>query len=184
MDSLDLLLKDILDQAVFIPRAILLTALFTAFGAILQRQGTGERWQFKNLWKQWRVELFLFYTAFMLMTTLFSREITNPYRSSFEHFGFRNDVKWNNEIIENILLFIPFIFFFLQAFKQKKPWKASLVLSIGATVFIELSQLLFWLGEFHFSDIIHNFAGGMVGCGIWLICEGIKHRGRAAGGVK
>lgn len=168
-------MKDILNQTVYFPRAILLTILFTVFGALLQRQITGESWQLKNLWKQWRVELFLFYSAFMLMTTLISREITNPYQNMFTHFGFRNNEKWNNEIIENILLFIPFVFFFLQAFKPPNPWKASLILSICSTGFIELSQLLFWLGEFHFSDIVHNIIGGMGGCGIWRAWEEIKN---------
>lgn len=162
-------MKDILSQGVFIPRALLLAALFTAFGAFLQGIGSGERWWLRNVWKQWRVGLFLFYLAFLLVSTVFSRTITNPYQSIFNNFGFRNDVKWNNEIIENILFFVPLTLTFLQAFRPKKPWIASLILSVCVTCFIELSQLLFWLGEFQLADIFHNIVGGLVGCGIWRI---------------
>ena len=169
------MIKDILAQWVFIPRALLLTALFTAFGALLRGVGSGEHWRFGNVWKQRRVGVFLFYLAFILVSTVFSRKITNPYRSIFKHFGFRNDVKWNNEIIENMLLFVPLTLSFLHAFSPKTPWKASLVLSVCVTGFIEFSQLLFWLGEFQFADLFHNIVGGMVGCGIWRAWEGIKN---------
>ena len=114
-----------------------------------------------------RPVLFLFYASLLLVSTVFSRENINPYQSVFEDFGLRDDVKWNNEIIENILLFIPLTILFLNAFSPEKPWKASLILSACATGFIEFSQLLFWLGEFQLADIFHNIVGGMIGYGIW-----------------
>ena len=91
-------------------------------------------------------------------------------------------MKWNNEIIENILLFIPLTLLFLNAFNPEKPWKASLILSACATGFIELSQLLFWLGEFQLADIFHNIIGGLVGCGIWWAGKMIAARKSSSSG--
>ena len=164
---LDLLVKDILAQAVFIPRALLLTGLFVAFYLYIKKAEPEGKWQYKDIWKNWRPVLFLFYASLLLISTVFSRQNTNPYQSVFEDFGFRDNVQWNNEIIENILLFIPLTLLFLNAFSPEKPWKASLIVSVCATGFIEVSQLLFWLGEFQLADIFHNIIGGMVGCGVW-----------------
>ena len=85
------------------------------------------------------------------------------------NFGFRrNDAAWNREIIENILIFTPYTFIFLWAFRPGKPWKAALILSAVTTCVIELSQLVMWLGYFQLADIVHNVLGGMIGCAAWV----------------
>ena len=124
----------------------------------------------------------MFYLSFLLISTLLSRDTTNPYRNVFAHFGFRKDVKWNNEIIENILFFIPYSLFFLAAFRPEKPWRDTLILSASTTCVIEFSQLLFWLGDFQLSDIFHNILGGMIGCLLWCLVLQIRYA-RARGSV-
>lgn len=110
---------------------------------------------------------FLFWLALMLTCTVLERTSTYPFKSIFDDFGIRNKGSWNTEFVQNVLVFVPYVFLYLQAFKPEKPMKAALILSLCTTLFIELSQLLFWLGEFQFSDILHNVEGGMVGCGLW-----------------
>lgn len=159
-----------------IPQAFLLTVFLIVMFALLQNSMSHEKIEFKRLWKYWRVGLFIFYSSFVLVNTLLTRRDINPYRCVFMHFGFRKDPKWNNEIIENILLFIPLILLYLSAFKPEKPWKSALILSVCATCFIELSQLLFWLGNFQFSDMLYNVIGGMIGCGIWFAVDRARRR--------
>lgn len=171
-----LLFKDILAQGIYIPRALILTLLFIVVGIYPQMKASGNKWDSRELLEHWREVLFLFYLAFMLVSTLFSRKITNPYPNILKHLNTWDYFEWNNEIIGNILLFIPFTALFLQAFRVKNTWKSSFIVSIVTTSFIELSQLLFWLGEFQFADIINNTIGGMLGCCIWRIGMVMKYR--------
>ena len=121
--------------------------------------------------------LFLLYLGYLLSCTVVGRYYKNPYGLAFSHFGFRlGDPAWNQDNINNILLFIPFTFLFNQSFKPKTVIKTDLILSFGMTAFIELSQLIGWLGSFQFADMFHNVLGGMIGCALWLICDLVIRR--------
>lgn len=176
---MDLLLQDILTQGAFLTRALLMLPLLClAFLFLKEHRGESFR-LLKELAKHgWQIA-FLFYLSFMLVSTLLSRSTINPYRSILLHFGFTSDAKWNNEIIENTLLFIPYIPLALTAFRFRRPWLAALILSAGTTVFIEGMQLLLWLGEFQLSDLFHNFIGGMLGCGLWYLAGWIRKKTKA-----
>ena len=78
-----------------------------------------EEWKDKlrNTFKKPWLLLFVFYFAFLLVSTVFSRHITNPYKSVLEDFGVINNGRINREFIENVLLFIPYSFLYLQAFE-------------------------------------------------------------------
>lgn len=167
------LLFDIAGHAAFIPRAILLTFIILASYVGLCIVSGKERPKLRELIAQWRAILFIFYLSFVLMITVFSRPDTEPLTCVYDHFWFRDDIKWNNQIIENILVFIPLTIFYLVAFKPKRPFVSSLILSASVTVIIELSQLLFRLGSFQFSDILYNTIGGLIGYLIWLIVKTI-----------
>lgn len=121
--------------------------------------------------REWKIVAFLFCLAFILTSTMFSRPLTTPYKNIYEDFGLIKDGKLNIEFIENALLYIPYVFFYLMAFQPIKPIKSGLIISVATTLFVELSQLIFWLGEFQFSDIVHNIYGGMIGCGLYYLVK-------------
>ncbi len=170
------LLNDIRIQALLLPRAGLMTLLLALGTAGLKWGSDLRKWKPKRMLAQWRFGLFGFYVSFLLISAVLSRQPTYPLRGVLNHFVFRKgNVKWNCEIIENILFFIPYTFFFLMAFRPKKPWRAALALSAATTCLLEVSQLVLRLGEFQLSDMFYNIVGGMIGCGLRLlagrICE-------------
>lgn len=178
MFHLTLLLSDILAQTKYIPRALLLTVLIAAGWIYLQEKNSEWR-KPAGILKHWRIGLFVLYLCFILMSTVFSRKITNPYRNVLTHFFFRSgDVKWNNEIIENVLFFIPYTVFFLLAFRPKKPWMAALIVSAATTCLVEFSQLILWLGDFQLADMLHNTIGGMIGCAGWQLAQILAEKKR------
>ena len=73
-------------------------------------------------------------------------------------------------------MFVPYTFFYIKAFKPKLVWQKCLMLSLATTLFIEVFQLLFWVGWFSLADIVHNVVGGMLGCGLWKLIEFYKKR--------
>ena len=169
------LLNDIWIQVQLFPRAGLMTLLL-AFGAAGLKWGSDVRkWKPKRVLAQWRFGFFVFYVSFLLISAVLSRQTINPLGSILSHFGFRKgNVKWNSEIIENILFFIPYTVFFLMTFRPEKPWRAALIMSAAATCTLELSQLILRLGEFQLADMFHNILGGMIGCGLWRLAALIR----------
>lgn len=162
------MIQDIIRQLWDIPRTLMLAGLlvlaFLFFADIKKRKKEEILAFIKQRWKI----AFIIYFSFILTGTIFSRQITNPYQSILKGF-ISNDTNWNKEIVENILLFVPYSFLFLQAFTPIHPWKSSILLTVITTVFIEISQLLFWLGFFQVADIIHNIIGGIIGIALWRV---------------
>ena len=166
------LMNDIHSQLFYIPRAIILTIIVAlAFLFVKENDLKHIKIKINELLRQPWLILFLFYLAFILVSTLFVRWPRNPYNNILNSFGLYGDNGWNYECIENIILFIPYTFTFLKGVKPSKPWKSSLILAFCTTVSVELFQLLFWLGEFQISDILHNFIGGIIGCILWDIIK-------------
>ena len=118
---------------------------------------------FKNAW----TSLFLFYISWVMMGAVFGRQQIYPYEKVFEGFWFVSNNKLNRDAIKNVLVFIPVTFLNLNAFPTSKPFKRALKVSVLLTCIIEGSQLLFWLGNFQISDIIHNILGGVIGYLVW-----------------
>lgn len=160
---------DLRQQLHLIPRAIALTVVFLmAYMFVLDNKNRlfeRIRTLCKNRW----LVAFFFYFVFLVLSTLIVRRVTYPLKNIFNDFGLFINGKINYELIENALLFIPFSYLFIKAFKPSAPWKSSLLLSFATSAIIEACQLLFWLGEFQLSDIVHNTFGGMIGCGLWYI---------------
>ena len=168
------MIQDIIRQLRIIPRVLMLVVLLALAFLFIVENGDKTKEKILAFFKQgWKVA-FLFYLAYILTGTIFSRQITIPYQKIFKSFAFLSDTKWDKEIIENVLFFIPYSFLYLQAFSPLHPWKSALILSAVTTAFIEICQLLFWLGAFQIADIIHNIIGGMIGCAIWLAVKTIK----------
>ena len=166
--------KDIIFQSYYLPRALILTFIIAfAYLFILDNRGHIKE-RLIEVIKKPIVVLFLFYLSFLLVSTLLGRWPKNPYGYLLANFGIRNKNGWNSEFVENTLLLIPYSFLFLEAFKPRHTLKAALLVTALTTCFIELSQLLFWLGEFQLSDIFHNILGGMIGYALWYLLQAIR----------
>ena len=167
MDALKQLLQDILLQLNYLPRAlILLVPLCMAWLFVEDNRGRVLA-RLRVLLRRGWVIAFILYAALLLTSTVLGRTTIRPYASVFKNFFLRSDPAWNNEIYENILLFIPYGFLLLQAVRPSRPLRCALTVSLLTTVLIELTQLLLWLGEFQLSDIVHNTLGGLIGYVIW-----------------
>ena len=174
---MEVLKEDLIRQARYMPRAIILMPILLL--AILFIKNNNKEQIMEKICralKDYRLMLFLLWMAFILMSTIFSRWPKKPYGNVMNGFGFMTSNVWNKESIENVVFFIPYTFLFLWTFKPQKPWKAALILSFISTVTIELLQLIFWLGAFQFSDILHNLEGGIIGCGFWYAVKLIKEK--------
>ena len=168
-------MNDLLAQAQYIPRALLLTAVLLPACLYIRDHMGSLRASLLPVLKRGWVVLFFLYLSAMLISTIFARPVTNPFQGVLGHFWFwKGYIRWNNEIIENTLFFIPYTFLFLQAAAPKRPVRAAFLLSAATSAAIELIQLVFWLGLFQLSDILYNTLGGMLGCGLWFVLKWTK----------
>ena len=120
---------------------------------------------------KWKI-LFFTYFYFILEKTLFDRSfgVVNNVKSSIkENWLFLEKDVWSKvQAIENILFFVPFSFFLILAFFDRKNigfklLKTVVKFSFFLSLFIELTQLVLTLGTFQFSDIVYNTLGGIIG---------------------
>ncbi len=175
------MIQDLIKQFWSIPRALMLSILLIPAFLFLAENGNKTKEKVLFFLKQgWKVA-FIFYLAFILIQTVFSRQITIPHQKIFKSFLFLKDTEWDKEIIENVLFFVPYSFLYLQAFRPSHPWKSAVILSTASSAFIEICQLLFWLGAFQIADIVHNIIGGMIGCALWVALKFIQKRIHTSG---
>ena len=168
------LLNQIIAQLKYIPRALLMTLLLSFVYLFIRDNGKKTVCKLKMLFSEKWVLTFIFYSAYMITSTIFVRYWKAPYLNVFSNLYFKpGDTVNNNEIIKNALFFIPFSFLYLQAFKPRNAIRSSMLVTVCATTFVELSQLVFWCGEFQVADLLNNFIGGILGCIIWKIIQWI-----------
>lgn len=131
-----------------------------------------------------KVFLLVLYTSMILVKTVLARPIWHdPYGRIFLDWRLVDEYGYLSfEIIENIILFVPFTFLFAWNFYEKIEGNnivklagittgVGLLLSCG----IELTQLVTRLGTFQFSDIFYNTLGGMIGALLYLLLQIIIH---------
>ncbi len=170
---IDNIIKDLSKQAFYFPRAILL-AVPMILAWLFWKDNQGHiREKLAELKRKWWIIIFFIYTSFILVSTVIGRSEENPLGYVTSHIIPGNNAKIWKMNIENMLMFVPYSFLYLQAFKPERPWRSSLLLIILTTLFIEVCQLLFWLGVFQLSDIIYNTIGGILGIGIWKLWKKI-----------
>ena len=104
-----------------LPLALLLAALLLPAWLFLRDNRGRLKQRLQQVPRLGWVILFFAYLGLTLATALFTRPVTNPYREIWSHFGFRRSARWNNEIIENILFFVPYTCLYLQAFRPERP---------------------------------------------------------------
>lgn len=159
--------------------AILITFLFVILLLILKK------YKKSNIAIKPLLILFLFFDSFyfceLFYTTLIYR-INQRTDSLSDVFG-----EWsiydgetlmyiNPKPILNVILFIPvcFVIFHLikylyhKKFRYKKIIGTTTLASFAISLFIELTQLIFSLGTFQFSDLFYNTLGGLLGALVYI----------------
>lgn len=116
-----------------------------------------------SLWDK----LSLIYVCFILLVTLFIREIGSGGKLAWTPFwSWQMVLRYHNfqllwQILLNILLFVPLGI--LLAINRDRSAKATVLTGFGLSLCIELCQLVFRLGLFEWDDILHNGAGCALG---------------------
>ena len=170
--------------------AVILAMLFMFLYLFAKEHGWKE--SVKQWWrnfksdKTFRKVLFLaFYTNMILFRTLLCRSLWfNPLSNVIGVWGLHNSKgELTTEVIENLVLFIPFVVLLLWCFhdklvgKSNKLWRTIWQATKFTFLFslsIEFAQLFFHLGTFQLSDLFYNTLGGLLGGLIYWIC-GVIH---------
>ena len=119
----------------------------------------------------------LFYLVFLAVMiafkTLLNRDIwLSPFRDVIGSWGFKDyNGKFTTEIVENVVLFIPlifFLFFFLETTSKKTSkflavMGRAIAISFLSSLAIEMLQLFLRLGTWQLSDLCFNTLGGVIG---------------------
>ena len=152
----------------------------------------------KNVFNRWlnafrgdsmfrRLFFLIFYTAMILFRTLLNRTVwVNTLSDVIGVWGiYDKDGLLTTEVIENILLFVPFTVLLMWSMqekfldqlekKYKIIWKAIKVVFIFSLI-IEFLQLFLHLGTFQLSDLFYNTLGGFIGGLLYWIAYKIAHR--------
>lgn len=114
-----------------------------------------------------REKLALIYVAFILLVTLFIREIGSGGRLawmplwSWQEVLLGHDLQLLWQILLNILLFVPLGI--LLSINRGRSAKITVLAGFGLSFCIELCQLVFRLGLFEWDDILHNGGGCALG---------------------
>lgn len=126
--------------------------------------------EFKENKELRKVFLLAFYAALVLFRTLFNRFLwTNPLQNVIGVFGLYNEKgEFTGEAVENVILFIPLIFLWLWVKKTDEITFKKIIIfafskSFLCSLLIETTQLLFRVGQFQISDLVHNTLGGVIG---------------------
>ena len=144
---------------------LLLTGYFLLYKKLMK--GTDKLNKFKfGLWS-----IFVIYIVVVLGATIGHRtsaygninlHLFSSYKNAYNSFSIR---EWRN-IILNILMFVPLGFMIPLLFKKCKRWYITYLIGFGATLFIEILQLISKQGIFELDDIINNTLGCIIGYGI------------------
>ena len=133
--------------------------------------------------------LLVFYIAMILFRTLMNRSLSeNPLNDVIGIWGLKNSYgELTTEVIENLILFIPFTILMLCGFGEKIVGKSmKIFVTVWKTVkivflfslLIEFLQLFLRLGTFQLSDLFYNTLGGLIGGLIYWCGYKITHRNK------
>ena len=138
----------------------------------------------QTLWKLLQWLLLIIVVAIILYGTILSRSPKADYSYNLNLFWsykawFHGNISVGDQIIRNILMFIPFGFLFSVCIddgvkKVGKVFGLAVLVSFVFSVGIELCQLIFRLGFCELDDVINNTLGGAIGSGVYLLVRKIK----------
>lgn len=159
--------------------AIILAFLFMFLYLFAKERGVKE--SFKQWFKNFksdktfrRIFYLAFYTAMILFRTLLNRNMWgSPLSNVIGVWGLHNSKgELTTEVIENLILFIPFVILLLWCFCDKLLGQSRKLCRIlwQSTKFtflfslsIEFFQLFLRVGTFQLSDLFYNTLGGLLG---------------------
>ncbi len=129
-----------------------------------------------------RKEFFLvFYVGLILFRTLLNRDMwLNPLSKVLDNWTMHYpDGSLSTEPVENVILFLPYIFVLLGILQDKatvkmrvgEMFRKALMLSFSSSLTIELLQLVLRLGTFQISDLVYNTLGGLLGGVAWWLWQ-------------
>ena len=174
--------------------SVVMTILVMFFYMFVKEHGIKmvvQRWvnEFKTSSRFRRVFLLVFYIAMILFRTLLNRDMwRNPISNVIGVWGLYNENgELTTEIIENLVLFIPFTVLLLWSFREKiisrsvklfvTLWK-SIEVVFAFSLMIEFLQLFLRLGTFQLSDLFYNTLGGLIGGFIYWCGYKLTHRNK------
>ncbi len=79
-------------------------------------------------------------------------------------------------LIGNIAGFVPYGFILPLIYKNKRRLWVITLLTMEFSLFIELTQLVLKVGSCDVDDIILNTCGGMLGYGLFYVCNRIRRK--------
>lgn len=174
--------------------SVVLAVLFMFLYMYVKEKGWKEAIQswlrcFKASSKFRRVLVLALYTGMILFRTLLNRNMwANPLDNVIGIWGLYNlNGDLTTEVIENLVLFIPFTVLLLWSFEEKivglKNKFSQIVVKSTMSVFafsalIEFSQLFFRLGTFQLSDLFYNTLSGLMGGLIYWCGYKLTHRNK------
>lgn len=172
--------------------AIVLAVLFMFLYMGAREHGwkfMAQRWveMFKKEVEFRRVFFLALYLAMILFRTLLNRSLwANPLQNVIGIWGLYNaEGLLTTEVIENLVLFIPFTLLLFWTFGEKIFKDGVRLLgvlgkSVGLvflfSLSIELLQLFLRLGTFQLSDLFYNTLGGLLGGIVYWIVYKIRFR--------
>ena len=131
--------------------------------------------------------ILMFYMSMILLRTLLNRYIwANPVANVIGVWGLYNaNGDFTTEVIENLVLFIPFTILLFWTFREKifkegVRFNAVLGKSVGIvflfSLTIEFLQLFLRLGTFQLSYLFYNTLGGLIGGLLYWIGYKVRFR--------
>lgn len=136
--------------------------------------------------RQKRITIFLllFYLAVLTWIILFKMQTRwkyMPYLRGVNLIPFAGSVIINgkmdwNEIIQNVLIFVPFGLYMSMV---KPKWRlCQRVLPVaGVSLLFEVLQYILAIGATDITDLIGNTLGGVIGCMFyWIVAKGLKDK--------
>lgn len=130
----------------------------------------------ETLWKYFLMFSFAIYACILVYLTLVGRTRMEKmqYELSFlweYRLALAGNVEWMKQILNNIMLFVPFGIFYREQWLWKKQWKWALFAGCLYSCTSEFLQLILRLGLFEFDDIFNNSIGMMLGYGVAVLIE-------------
>lgn len=124
--------------------------------------------------KEWTTGLYFVYLAFVVWVILLKFS-TSP--AELSHFRNINLIPYGDsgiingqldvrELVENILIFVPFGVYAGMLVREKSWWKVILA-GAGFSLFLETLQYVFAIGASDITDVINNTLGAVLGVLLW-----------------
>jgi len=121
--------------------------------------------------KKWKIAALLAYTFFILAVTILCRKPTNKNHFQPQPFWSWSVPQLREQIIMNIVGFIPL------GVIGASLWKWKIIpLAAGLSLTVELIQLVTKTGLFETDDVIHNTLGAAIGCGLFILITTLIRR--------